>query len=135
MPLFGPPANPVVPVSKPVPPAIVQPAAAPVVQKVEHRVNSVHLWLPRLRQGFAEEQVHAVREVGKLGVAGADAVPLVAEVLTKGPLVVRREVPDTLAKIGAPAKMATAVLERCLTDHDTDLKVNAARALLELADK
>ncbi len=138
LPLFGPPVSSTpAPVVKPKMPATIQPvaAASTVPQRVEAKTKPVSLWLPRLHQGTVEQQVQAVREIGKLGTQAADAVPKLAEVLTKGDIAVRREVPDALVKIGSPAKMATAVLERCLLDPDTDLKVNAARALLELADK
>ncbi len=142
-PLFGPP------ISKntesvviPKTPTVIQPVAAatppPAPKRVEPKVtgaSSLNLWLPRVKQGTIEQQVQAVREIGKFGAGAAEAVPTLAEVLINGNIAVRREVPDTLVKIGAPAKMATAVLERCLQDADTDLKVNAARALLELSDK
>jgi hypothetical protein len=142
-PLFGPPiSRNTEPVVKPKTPTVIQPVAAatppPAPKRIEPKVtgaSSLNLWLPRVKQGTVEQQVQAVREIGKFGAGAADAVPTLAEVLINGNIAVRREVPDTLVKIGASAKMATAVLERCLQDADTDLKVNAARALLELSDK
>ncbi|MFO0813753.1 MAG: HEAT repeat domain-containing protein [Gemmatales bacterium] len=128
VPLFTPPT-----VSQPVrdTTSAVQPASA----TVPARVNPVQVWLPKLRQGTVEEQLVAVRELGKLKADAGDAVPALAELLLKSDIAVRREVPNTLAMIGKRARLATAVLERCLQDEDTDVKVNAARALLELADK
>jgi hypothetical protein len=142
-PLFGPPISKnTEPVVKPKTPTVIQPVAAatppPVPKRVEPKptgASSLNLWLPRVKQGTVEQQVQAVREIGKFGAGAADAVPTLAEVLINGNIAVRREVPDTLVKIGTSAKMATAVLERCLQDADTELKVNAARALLELSDK
>lgn len=92
------------------------------------------MWIPRLRQGTAAQQVLAVRELAKLGEGAADAVPVLAELLLKADVTVRREIPLALMKIGKPARVANSVLERSLQDADTDVKVNAARALLELAD-
>lgn len=141
-PLFGPPISKnIEPVVKPKPATVIQPVAAaspPAPKQVEPKptgAGSLNLWLPRVKQGTVEQQVQVVREIGKFGAGAADAVPTLAEVLINGNIAVRREVPDTLVKIGASAKMATAVLERCLQDADTELKVNAARALLELSDK
>jgi hypothetical protein len=107
----------------------------PVNASQPARVSPVAAWLPKLRVGTAiDEQLHAVRELAKLGPQAGEAVPALAELLIKGDVTVRREVPGTLALIGKPAKVATVVLEHCLQDEDTDVKVNAARALLELAD-
>lgn len=107
-------------------------STTPPVQ--EHRTNNASMWIPRLRQGTAAQQVLAVRELAKLGEGAADAVPVLAELLLKADVTVRREIPLALMKIGKPARVANSVLERSLQDADTDVKVNAARALLELAD-
>ena len=87
-----------------------------------------------IRHDHRANQVQAVRELGKLGGDAASAVPALAEMLLKGNVAVRREIPLTLMMIGAPARLAASVLERSLQDSDTDVKVNAARALLELAE-
>lgn len=133
VPLFGPPTS-----SEPVkvkPAERIQAVVSNVPVQSVPETNTVSIWLPRLRQGTVEQQVQAAQQLGKLGSAAADAVPALAEALLKSDIAVRREIPMTLAQIGAPAKMAIAVLERCLQDRDTEVKVNAARALLELADK
>jgi len=112
----------------------IQPAVAVTPLKPVPATDPASMWVPRLRQGTVDQQVQAVRELGKLGSGAASAVPTLAEYLLKGNVAVRREIPLTLMKIGAPAKLATSVLERSLQDSDTDVKVNAARALLELAE-
>lgn len=132
VPLFGPPTS--SDVGKPAPERI-QPIAATEPVKAAVSIQPVTLWLPRLKTGTVQQQIQAVQQLGKLGAGAADAVPALAELLIKGDVMVRREIPATLSQIGAPARMATAVLERCLQDRDTDVKVAAARALLELSDK
>ncbi|HQR07370.1 MAG TPA: HEAT repeat domain-containing protein [Gemmatales bacterium] len=139
IPLFAPPPATQAPV-KQVPSRlitenkIIQPAAVVSLVKPEPMADPASLWIPRLRQGTVDQQVQAVRELGKLGSGAASAVPTLAECLLKGNVAVRREIPLTLMKIGATARLATSVLERSLQDSDIDVKVNAARALLELAE-
>jgi HEAT repeat protein len=89
----------------------------------------------KLNSARVGDQIEGIRSLGKLGPNAADAVPPLAEKLVKGETLVRREVPLALMQIGAPAKLAQTVLERALDDQDTDVRVNAARALLELSDK
>lgn len=89
----------------------------------------------KLNSARVADQLEGIRSLGKLGPNAADAVPPLAEKLVKGETLVRREVPLALMQIGAPAKLAQTVLERALDDQDTDVRVNAARALLELSDK
>ncbi|MFT3882542.1 MAG: HEAT repeat domain-containing protein [Gemmatales bacterium] len=144
IPLFAPPPSTPAPVkqvpAKPIPTTqvvenkAIQTASVVTPVKTESRVDPASLWIPRLRQGTVDQQVQAVRELGKLGTSAASSVPTLAEYLLKGDVAVRREIPLTLMKIGAPARLATSVLERSLQDSDTDVKVNAARALLELAE-
>lgn len=139
IPLFAPPPATQTPVKQvPARPVVetktIQPVAVVTPVKSETKIDPASLWVPRLRQGTVDQQVQAVRELGKLGAGAASAVPTLAEMLLKGNLAVRREIPLTLIKIGAPARLATSVLERSLQDADTDVKVNAARALLELAE-
>lgn len=139
IPLFAPPPASQAPVKQaPAKPAVanktIHPVAAITPLKPESSNDPASLWLPRLRQGTVDQQVQAVRELGKLGTGAASAVPTLAECLLKGNVAVRREIPLTLMKIGAPARLATSVLERSLQDSDIDVKVNAARALLELAE-
>lgn len=132
-PLFGPAPSPVSQ-AKARPPvqqtAAVVPATAPATPKP----TVTTLWVSRLRQGSTEQQVQAVMELGNLGASASDAIPVLSEYLLRGDVAVRREIPLALARMGKPARMATAVLERALQDQDTDVKVNAARALLELAE-
>jgi HEAT repeat protein len=89
----------------------------------------------KLNSARVADQIEGVRSLGKLGPQASDAVPPLAEKLIKGEALVRREVPLALMQIGRPAKMAQSVLERALDDQDTEVRVNAARALLELSDK
>lgn len=134
VPLFGP--APLASTIQPVAATGMAPRNIPEVPpKSEVLIRPVTLWLPRLRQGSLDQQLQAARELGKLGVEAADAVPLLAECLLTGDVALRREIPLTLQLIGKPARLACPVLERALKDEDTDVKVNAARALLELADK
>lgn len=135
VPLFSPPPTTQAPARQVTENKNIQPISSIAPVRAEHRSDSVAVWIPRLRTGTANQQVQAVRELGKLGAGAASAVPTLAESLLKGNVEVRREVPLALMKIGAPAKLATSVLERSLQDSDTDVKVNAARALLELSDK
>jgi HEAT repeat protein len=116
-------------------PAIEQTAAVvPATATASTRPTVTTLWISRLRQGSTEQQVQAVMELGRLGAQAHDAIPVLCEYLLRGEVAVRREIPLALAKMGKPARMATAVLERALQDQDTDVKVNAARALLELSE-
>ena len=135
VPLFSPPPSAQAPVKAHVENKNIQTASSVTLQKQEPKVDLAAQWIPKLRQGTVDQQVLAVHELGKLGPDAARAVLPLAEMLLKGNVAVRREIPLTLIKIGAPAKLATAVLERSLQDSDTDVKVNAAKALLELADK
>ncbi|MBL8824470.1 MAG: HEAT repeat domain-containing protein [Planctomycetia bacterium] len=132
-PMFGPAPTPVSQTSTR--PTVQQTAAvAPVNSPAPVKPAPTSLWLSRLRQGSVEQQVNAVMELGKLGASASDAIPVLSEFLLRGDVAVRREIPLALAKMGKPARMATAVLERALQDQDTDVKVNAARALLELSE-
>lgn len=132
-PLFGPAPLPVSQ-AKAKPPVQQTASVVPVSTPVEPKPTATTLWVSRLRQGSTEQQVQAVMELGKLGASASDAIPVMSEYLLRGDVVVRREIPLALAKMGKPARMATAVLERALQDQDTDVKVNAARALLELSE-
>lgn len=134
VPLFSPPSA-QAPVKPPVENKNIQTTSSVTPSKQEPKVDPAVQWIPKLRQGTVDQQLLAVHELGKLGPDAARAVLPLAEMLLKGNVAVRREIPLTLIKIGTPAKVATAVLERSLQDSDTDVKVNAARALLELADK
>jgi HEAT repeat protein len=115
----------------PSPQPIIQPVAARVIPTVDPLAQA----LAKLGGSRLGEQIDAVRTLGKLGPRAADAVPQLAEALIKNDVLVRREVPLALMQIGSAAKLAQSVLERALEDADTDVKVNAARALLELSDK
>jgi HEAT repeat protein len=136
VPLFSPPPSTQAPAKQAAPEnKNIQTTSSVMAPKQEPKVDLAAQWIPKLRQGTVDQQLQAVHELGKLGPDAARAVLPLAEMLLKGNVVVKREIPLTLMKIGAPAKLATAVLERSLQDSDTDVKVNAARALLELADK
>ncbi len=126
-------SEPVAPTMAPAPvlttPVIIEPMAA----KAESDETSKQV--AQLRHGSPPEQVDAIRALGKLGIRAGDAVPYLAETMITGDVTVRREIPLALMRIGTPAKAALSVLERALEDADTEVKVNAARALLALSEE
>jgi hypothetical protein len=142
-PLFDPPPAPrsmPATIASPSAPSTQSPTRAqeirPVSASVEAvRVDVTDMWAQQLARGTIADQVRALRELAKFKNASAHHVPQIAELLVKGDVTVRREVPLTLQSIGPSARIATALLERALNDQDTEVKVNAARCLVEFSAK
>jgi HEAT repeat protein len=112
-----------------------RPESQPVQSAPTVTIDVTELWIKQLGTGSGEAQVRALRELAKFKQNAGHYVPQIAELLVKGDVTVRREVPLVLLQIGAPAKAATALLERAMNDEDTEVKVNAARCLVELGGK
>lgn len=73
----------------------------------------------------------AATALGNLGPAAEEAVPVLVDLLENVPISRRRAV-NVLARVGASARPATAVLLRVLNDNNRDLRRDACRALVSV---
>jgi HEAT repeat protein len=93
----------------------------------------VNHWIHDLKSPDSSVRVRAVRALGAIGPAAADAVPELVRILRDEPTrVVRVEASHALSKMGPAARSAVPALAEALADKEPLVRMNAVMTLSKL---